>query len=74
MSILSKFYANLMSISCQSAITKSVFVFVCVESRAGNLCASDQPFFFCDFLVLVLVLLQTTHVLWVYNVYISWVV
>ena len=29
---------------------------------------------FCDFLVLVLVLLQTTHVLWVYNVYNSWVV
>ena len=29
---------------------------------------------FFAFLVLVLVLLQTTHVLWVYNVYNSWVV
>ena len=29
---------------------------------------------FCDFLVLVLVSLQTTHVLWLYNVYNSWVV
>ena len=29
---------------------------------------------FCNFLVLVLVSLQTTHVLWVYNVYNSWVV
>ena len=29
---------------------------------------------FCDFLVLVLVSLQTTHVLWVNNVYNSWVV
>ena len=28
---------------------------------------------FCDILVLVLVLLQATHVLWVYNVYNSWV-
>ena len=29
---------------------------------------------FCNFLVLVLVSLQTTHVLWVNNVYNSWVV